>query len=198
MGLAIGQSPAALNSLRGVQSPRATSFFDERTGSGISLPGRDKSSEGGPFFRGPRGGTPSTGATSGPSAAFNALNRTVQEVRKFVPSIQELNIVLQRNASASRAASREQAESAFFGERSTAPSESSTSSRSTNRRIELRRPEPAAQARSFITALNTAAGDAQRLFSGDATSPSGPPSFQVGGRSFSFNAGTGTVLNLKA
>ena len=215
MGLSIGQSPGALGAVSGTSRTRSVALLESGARSRSRLPNEEEPSA----FPGvrrnqneaPRVGVGS-GAASGPSIALTTVSRTVEQVNRNRPSLEELSLRSQDRAAQVRAQFQARLQERNEARESTAPERRPTSRVETppavapRERPEVdppftsngpntvvsRLPNPAVQARSFISSINDAAATAlARVGEGEAPEPSGGPTIQINGESFSFgNANT--------
>lgn len=189
MGLPIGQAPVALVALSGTRRVKSVSLFDKSDRPPLRLPGKGEASDKPSLFSRPRRDTVqigrSAGIVSSPGAALNTVTRSVKEGKKLIPSIKELEIGFRRNASESRAQTREQFRTQIQKKPSLQkPKAPSAFERHKTNRVELRLPNPSAQARNFISALNETAGELQATFSGEERPRTSGASFRINGESF--------------
>lgn len=186
MGLSIGNIGGILGALR--SSPQFAQTRLSRDPVGIPRANsRDKNEGIGPFFKKRDEPTLRAGfgqGTLSPSgAALLTINRTIEQVQRNIPTIEEIRARFRVNA-----AEAEESRRVRLGREE----------RNTARRVEVRVPEASAQARSFISGINEAAGAALASFSGeDAPQREQGPTIRIGGESFAFgNRSPGTRLDV--
>ena len=178
MGLSIGQIPAALAGLR--SSPEFGRVrFREETDPSISR--RAESNDSPALGLGrreetlPRAGF-GEGTLSPQGAALRTINRTVEESRRALPSLDDIRSRFQANAAEARREAREESIAARED-----VSARVTEERPQVQRVERRIPEPAAQARRFITDVNEAAARAVERTGGEPVQRPEGASIQIRG-----------------
>lgn len=185
MGLNIGGNPVALAGAR-ITGDLFASRSRERD-VGLRLLGAPQPREkGGPFFQKERQQELRIGFGEGtvslPGATLKTIGSGVRNARRMVPTVEEI-----RQEHRLRMAELRQATERREFERPERP----------QRRVELRLPEPSAQARNFINQLDQTAAIAQARVTGQEI-PAGPgrASFQVNGQTFTFAAPNTGAQNL--
>jgi len=160
MGLSIGQIPAALAGLR--SSPEF-GRVRLREDTDPSIPRRAQSDEQPALGLGrreetlPRAGF-GEGTLSPQGAALRTVNRTIEESRRALPSLDDIRSRFQANAAEAR---REAQEASLAARREERPVEQRPAEdRPAIQRVERRIPEASAQARRFINDVNDAAAQA--------------------------------------
>jgi hypothetical protein len=171
MGLSIGQIPAALAGLRSSPEFGRVRLRDEGD---PSSPRRTQDNEptlglGRREEITPRAGF-GEGTLSPQGAALRTINRTVEESRRALPSLDDIRTRFQANAAEARREARESSAPVDRNESiARAPED-----RPTVQRVERRIPEAAAQARRFISDINDAAAQAVERTGGEvAARPTG-------------------------
>lgn len=114
------------------------------------------------------------GTVSGPGAALITLSRGVRAAREIVPTLQELSAEARNRATSDRDAVQRDAI-----RRDTTPREAERP------RVQSRVLEPATQARNFVNAINTAAGEVQSRVTGQPTPGLSRATFEIRGQTFS-------------
>lgn len=159
MGLSISQIPATLAGLR--SSPEF-GRVRLREDTDLSAPRRAQSDEQPTLGLGrreealPRAGF-GEGTLSPQGAALRTINRTVEESRRALPSLDDIRSRFQANAAEAR---REAQEASLAAPREEAVVRRVEEERPAIQRVERRIPEPAAQARRFINGINDATAQA--------------------------------------
>jgi hypothetical protein len=190
MGLPIGQAPVSLNAVAGTRSVRSVSFFDRTDRDPVRTLGNRNDSDTKGLLGNSERSRPQlrerSELRSAPAAALDIVSRTVEDGKRLVPSISELQLGFQRQAADSRAQTREQLQSQLLGNGNKSPLEVQGGFEAKSpKRVQFRLPDPSAQARNFINALNETAGDLQAKFGGrDIAPPSTGASFQLNGENF--------------
>lgn len=209
MGLLIGNTPGILGALTGSSRVRPVTLFDPGD---RARPRQNRNQQEGSFKLLGQKDEETTrigvnaGAASTPAIAFETVNRTVEEVNRNRPSLEDLALQSQARQERARAIFREQLASRIDTQNQTRPEVSfgpqprednpsiqplgaqsnsdDTFASPTPNRVELRLPNPSIQASNFVPAINeTAAEVLARAGTASSTEPSGA-SFQINGQSF--------------
>ena len=173
MGLSIGQIPAALAGLRSSPEFGRVRFREDADPSFARRAESDDTPALGLGRREealPRAGF-GEGTLSPQGAALRTINRTVEESRRALPSLDDIRSRFQANAAEAR---REAQEASVATREREEVSPRATEERPQIQRVERRIPEAAAQARRFINDVNEAAAQAVERTGGEiAPRPTG-------------------------
>lgn len=178
MGLSIGQVPAALAGLRSSPEFGRVRFREETDPSFSRRAESDDSPALGLGRREetlPRAGF-GEGTLSPQGAALRTINRTVEESRRALPSLDDIRLRFQANAAEARRAAQEESLATRDDVRTRTAEE-----RPQVQRVERRIPEPAAQARRFINDVNEAAAQAVERTGGEPVQRLEGASIQIRG-----------------
>ncbi len=219
MGLVIGNTPGILGALTGSSRVRPVTLNDPGDRTRPRLP-QKKEEESFKLLGQQEEDTSRIGINSGAAstlaAAFETVKRTVEEVNRNRPSLEDLTIQSQARQARARELFREQLVSRIDTqnqnrpELSIGPSSSREDSRvqtlgrtnttddpfasRTQNRVELRLPNPSVQARNFVPSINDSVAEVLERAGTAPTQERSGASFQINGQSFPIgNDGTNRI-----